>query len=249
LYTFADAAADNPTFYADLTNPQSLNKYQYTYNDPLNMTDGDGHCPVCPFIIAGAAVAAYILLSPQTVHAPTPNDGYRERSQSSAAQIVNLGAGEAIGGPIVHKIASRVAGRFASNAAEQAAKRVEMERLARLIHKRELGLDPATKGFRAVEAEAGYRLEAQLGRRLTRDPSGVAEFIDKAGRSYDLVGAGLKSKHFNYDGFVGELYKHLFKSDRVVVDVSGLTRAQAASVQGFVNRLTREEAAKIIYLR
>ncbi|HSK30034.1 MAG TPA: RHS repeat-associated core domain-containing protein, partial [Candidatus Limnocylindria bacterium] len=26
LYDFADDAADNPTFYADLTNPQSLNK-------------------------------------------------------------------------------------------------------------------------------------------------------------------------------------------------------------------------------
>ena len=30
LYNFADDAADNPTFYADLTNPQSLNKYHYT---------------------------------------------------------------------------------------------------------------------------------------------------------------------------------------------------------------------------
>ncbi|MGH9959320.1 MAG: hypothetical protein ACREBC_19720, partial [Pyrinomonadaceae bacterium] len=39
LYNFADDAADNPTFYADLTNPQSLNKYQYTYNNPLSYTD------------------------------------------------------------------------------------------------------------------------------------------------------------------------------------------------------------------
>jgi RHS repeat-associated protein len=47
LYHFAEDASDNSTFYADLTNPQSLNKYQYTYNDPLNLTDDDGHCPVC----------------------------------------------------------------------------------------------------------------------------------------------------------------------------------------------------------
>jgi hypothetical protein len=45
LYDFADDASENPTFYADLTNPQSLNKYQYTYNNPLNMVDPDGHCP------------------------------------------------------------------------------------------------------------------------------------------------------------------------------------------------------------
>jgi RHS repeat-associated protein len=51
LFDFVDDAADNPTFYADLTNPQSLNKYQYTYNNPLNMVDPDGHCPDCPGLI------------------------------------------------------------------------------------------------------------------------------------------------------------------------------------------------------
>jgi RHS repeat-associated protein len=43
LYDFADAAADNPTFYADLIDPQSLNKYQYCYNNPLTTVDPDGH--------------------------------------------------------------------------------------------------------------------------------------------------------------------------------------------------------------
>lgn len=90
LYDVADDAANNPTFYADITNPQSLNKYQYTYNNPLNMTDADGYCPIC-VVAASAAVVAYIVLSPQTVHAPTPKDTYREWSASSAAQIVSLG--------------------------------------------------------------------------------------------------------------------------------------------------------------
>jgi RHS repeat-associated protein len=42
---FSIAASPNPTFYADLTNPQSLNKYQYCYNNPLKYTDPDGHAP------------------------------------------------------------------------------------------------------------------------------------------------------------------------------------------------------------
>lgn len=43
LFEFADIASDNPTFYADLTDPQSLNKYQYCYNNPLLYIDPDGH--------------------------------------------------------------------------------------------------------------------------------------------------------------------------------------------------------------
>jgi RHS repeat-associated protein len=43
LFSFAQMAAANPTFYADITEPQSLNKYQYTFNNPLRYVDSDGH--------------------------------------------------------------------------------------------------------------------------------------------------------------------------------------------------------------
>jgi RHS repeat-associated protein len=43
LFDFADLASENPTFYGNPFEPQSLNKYQYCYNNPLGYTDPDGH--------------------------------------------------------------------------------------------------------------------------------------------------------------------------------------------------------------
>ena len=48
LFYFGDNASQDPTFYADLRNPQSLNTYQYSYNNPLRWVDPDGHDPMEP---------------------------------------------------------------------------------------------------------------------------------------------------------------------------------------------------------
>src|SRR5438067_6027092 len=62
LYSFADDASDNPTFYADLRNPQSLNKYQYSYNNPLRYVDPNGHdpCPECAAVATAGAAAELV---------------------------------------------------------------------------------------------------------------------------------------------------------------------------------------------
>jgi RHS repeat-associated protein len=47
-FTIPDWAANEVDVpYADFGNPQSLNLYSYVRNNPLNVTDPDGHCPFC----------------------------------------------------------------------------------------------------------------------------------------------------------------------------------------------------------
>ncbi len=56
-----DPTQPGPLPYADITNPQSLNKYSYTYNNPLRYTDPDGHCPMCALAGAVAGGGASIV--------------------------------------------------------------------------------------------------------------------------------------------------------------------------------------------
>ena len=56
---FAEVAAHNPTFYADIAEPQSLNKYSYCLNNPLKFVDPDGHqATMADAIKLGAAAGA-----------------------------------------------------------------------------------------------------------------------------------------------------------------------------------------------
>ena len=47
LFSFTASSSANPTFYAELGLPQSLNKYHYALNSPLAYVDPDGHSPCC----------------------------------------------------------------------------------------------------------------------------------------------------------------------------------------------------------
>lgn len=66
LFDFTEGAASNPTFYADITNPQSLNKYQYAYNNVLKYVDPDGHTPRIkdrkdnPVVAVGVGISIHV---------------------------------------------------------------------------------------------------------------------------------------------------------------------------------------------
>lgn len=76
LFDFEEEAADNPTFYADLTNPQSLNKYQYGYNNPYKFNDPTGHCP--PLVVMGVIIVVACITNPDYAVAPTGRETAEE---------------------------------------------------------------------------------------------------------------------------------------------------------------------------
>jgi RHS repeat-associated protein len=61
-FTGQPISQPGPLPYADITNPQTLNKYAYVMNNPLRYTDPDGHIAVMDDLVALgiAATVAYI---------------------------------------------------------------------------------------------------------------------------------------------------------------------------------------------
>jgi len=106
LFDFGDAARSNPTFYADVDNPQSLNKYQYTYNNPTNLTDEDGHCPPCVAAVVVVVVTVEILSAPDTTQAPTRSRTEPRPLPTSGDGITSLMTNATVGvvgGPLISK--------------------------------------------------------------------------------------------------------------------------------------------------
>jgi RHS repeat-associated protein len=93
--TGAQVGAPGPLPYADITNPQSLNKYAYVMNNPLRYTDPDGHCvwDLC----VGEGVAAYalgaVVVGATTAYLASPQG---QESIRATATLIGM-AGTAIG--------------------------------------------------------------------------------------------------------------------------------------------------------
>jgi RHS repeat-associated protein len=72
IFDFPDHAAENPVFYADLHEPQSLNKYQYCYNNPLSCIDPDGHKVVLKTRRLATSATGMVATAASMAQSPNP---------------------------------------------------------------------------------------------------------------------------------------------------------------------------------
>lgn len=64
-FTGEQVGQPGPLPYADITDPQTLNKYVYVRNNPLRYTDPDGHCHICLGAFVGGVVGGGVEIRKQ----------------------------------------------------------------------------------------------------------------------------------------------------------------------------------------
>lgn len=242
--------------YADVTNPQSLNKYQYCFNNPLRYVDPDGQDPQ-----DGGAGRAEERLTQAYLRGEISREEYeRQRQELYRAQATGaLAALAIIGavrvGPVV---GSAVIGWMLRNPATLLVLSEEAYQMAvGNPTSLPIGKLTITMGTRlsAQEISAGGRLARKEGLRLIQSPHRGADFVDAvSGRSYDVMG-GPRAFMFwskQRENIFNQIIDHVrYKSaDFVPIDLKGASKEQIKAIKEFVNKtFTEAERKKIIYLQ
>ncbi len=100
LFDFTGVAQANPTFYADVTHPQSLNKYQFCLENPLAYVDPDGHQQaLIQRMMLEKAPDSRIMSTGKSVAAAV--DASTEVLKGGGKEVLNFGIGLSNGGAIM----------------------------------------------------------------------------------------------------------------------------------------------------
>jgi RHS repeat-associated protein len=235
--------------YADVTNPQSLNKYQYTFNNPLRYVDPDGQSPQ-------DGLEAQLRADEKAFAAgKISKEEFLARCQARGAGAV---AGlAALATYYVGKEAVVALLIFAARnpeKVEQVALELTMASTggAGSASTGTLTLGAGTR-LTMAEANTGARLAAQIGQNLRQSNHIGAEFGSAAGKTYDAMGvpAAYASKNWgNGAKFLDSIVHHVNKSvDHVAIDLTGASKSQIKAIQKFVSGLTEKQREKIIYVQ
>ena len=227
--------------YADVNNPQSLNKYQYTLNNPLRYVDQDGKKPQDPQALDWDVKD---LLEGRITE--------KEFHQRQVARGVGAAAGIAI--VAAWRFGPAVAMAVLNWAARNPDK---VEQAGQMVLEAAGGppglITAPNSRLRATEVDGLQRLAKQL-RSVLVESAHVGEEVVVAGttKTIDMLGHAQAYKYWkpsDQKDFFLSITSHVRKSvDYVAIDLKGASKEQIAQITEYVNKLTKAERDKIIYI-
>jgi len=229
--------------YAEVTNPQSLNKYQYCFNNPLRYVDPDGQNPQ----------DGYDIQFQKTIK--DFNEGRIDEKEYWAR--MRGGAVGVAGGFAIIAAARGGAAGLTALATWASRNPDKVQQIAQGLQ--EAGGGPpgltlgATSRLSAAEISTGGRLAKQLGVGLQESAHEGAEYVVAGAKniSIDAMGGTQAYQHFG-DGkkFLESVVHHVNKSvNYVAIDLKGASKTQIKTIENHVSSLTKEQQNKIIYVR
>ncbi len=237
--------------YADITNPQSLNKYQYCFNNPLRYVDPDGQAPQDE--LGMEAYLEYMLV----LEGKMTKEEYEQRQK--ARQIgTGIGVGIVLGVGIAYiapHVGTAVIGWILRNPATIIVLGQEAYDMAIgnpfSLPRGKLTITMATR-LSAQEISTGGRLARQEGLPLIQSADEAVDYINPVTKkTYDAMLGPRAYQNWSTqrENVFAQIKKHLIKANFVAIDLKGASKAQIKEIEQYVSTLPEADQARIIYVR
>jgi hypothetical protein len=223
--------------YADVTNPQSLNKYQYTFNNPLRYVDPDGQAPQDSFD------NKINQLIRQQLKGEITEEQYWERLRGAS-----VGTATGLGVVAMTLVGRHVGAAILMWAAQNPDK---IQQIATVVQEAGGGPPGALTG--AVGRAS--RGELSIARKLVAEGKNVEVLATGASRTADFAVNGVKTelkilegvKRVATSGTVkNAIGRALGQSGNVILDASGVNLTAEAAKQGAARAFGADKRLKAV---